>query len=105
MQSLPAEQSGVGSGLLNTSRLMGGALGLAVLSTIADAQTRADASAGVARALTNGYDLAFGVGAGIALAGAGLAVLRLRSPGPPELASVPTPEERAEIEESEALAA
>ena len=41
MQSLPPEQSGIGSGLLNTSRLMGGALGLAVLSTIADAQTRA----------------------------------------------------------------
>jgi Na+/melibiose symporter-like transporter len=105
MQSLPPDQSGIGSGLLNTSRLMGGALGLAVLSTIADAQTRADASAGIARALTNGYDLAFGVGAAIALAGAGLAVLRLRSPQSPELASVPTPQEKAEIEEGEALAA
>ena len=46
MQSLPPEQSGIGSGLLNTSRLMGGALGLAVLSTIADAQTRAEAGSG-----------------------------------------------------------
>ena len=36
-----ASQSGLGSGLLNTSRLMGGALGLAILTTIADAQTRA----------------------------------------------------------------
>ncbi len=105
MQSLPPEQSGVGSGLLNTSRLMGGALGLAVLSTIADAQTRADAGAGVAHALTSGFDVAFGVGAAISLLGAGIAGLWLRDPRPAALSALDAAETEAEIEEGEALAA
>jgi EmrB/QacA subfamily drug resistance transporter len=100
-QCLPPGQSGIGSGLLNTSRLMGGALGLAVLSTIADSQTRADVSLGSAHALTNGFDLAFGVGAAFALAGAALAAFRLRSPN----TGAVTPLELAEAEEGEALAA
>jgi EmrB/QacA subfamily drug resistance transporter len=78
MQSLPTSQSGLGSGLLNTSRLMGGALGLAVLSTIADARTRAGAASGEAAALVSGFDLAFAVGALFCLAGALVAVALLR---------------------------
>ena len=105
MQCLPASQSGIGSGLLNTSRLMGGALGLAILSTIADSRTRADASAGVAHALTNGFDLAFGVGAVFALSGAVVAALWLRNPAPTGEVAEVSPETKAEIEESEALAA
>jgi EmrB/QacA subfamily drug resistance transporter len=105
MQCLPASQSGIGSGLLNTSRLMGGALGLAILSTIAAAQTRADASAGAASALTSGYDLAFGVGAAFALVGAIIAGLRLRNGAPTGERVELSPETLAEIEESEALAA
>jgi EmrB/QacA subfamily drug resistance transporter len=105
MQSLPAEQSGVGSGLLNTSRLMGGALGLAVLSTIADSQTRADAASGAAHALTSGFDLAFAVGAGVSLLGAALAGFRLRDPKPAPLAALDPAATEAEIEEGEALAA
>jgi EmrB/QacA subfamily drug resistance transporter len=105
MQCLPASQSGVGSGLLNTSRLMGGALGLAILSTIADSQTRADHSLGFAHALTNGFDLAFGVGAAISLFGAVVAALRLTNPAPSgqNLETI-SAETKAEIEESEALA-
>jgi hypothetical protein len=103
MQSLPASQSGMGSGLLNTSRLMGGALGLAVLSTIADAQTRDSAAAGAAHALTNGFDLAFGVGAVFTLVGSLLAALLLRKPAE---GSVVTVRARSlDGEESEALAA
>jgi len=102
MQCLPPAQSGIGSGLLNTSRLMGGALGLAILSTIADARTRSDRSLGFAHALTNGFDLAFLVGAGFALAGAIVAAVWLRNPSTGAEISA---EVRAEIEEGEALAA
>jgi hypothetical protein len=55
------------SGVLNTSRLMGGALGLAILSTLAAGRTRAEARVGAARALTDGFDRAFVVGTGFAL--------------------------------------
>ena len=106
MQSLPASQSGIGSGLLNTARLMGGALGLAILSTIADAQTRADASAGTASALTSGFELAFGVGAAFLFAGAVIAALRLRTELATQDAGADVAAlERAEVEEGEALAA
>jgi predicted MFS family arabinose efflux permease len=104
MQALPSSQSGIGSGLLNTSRLMGGALGLAILSTIATSQTRADAAAGAAHALTSGFALAFGVGAVFTLAGAALAATRLRNadaaPAPVEIPA----RTRGEVEESESLA-
>jgi EmrB/QacA subfamily drug resistance transporter len=103
MQCLPANQSGMGSGLLNTSRLMGGALGLAVLSTIADAQTRGDAAAGAAHALTDGFDLAFGVGAVLTLVGALVAALLLRRGASGSV--VPVPVRPVDGEEREALAA
>ena len=78
---VPARDSGLASGLINTSRLMGGALGLAVLSTIADSWTSSKLAAGVApaQAVTDGYQLAFLAGAGLCLAGALCAALLLRS--------------------------
>ncbi|MFI7315536.1 MFS transporter [Streptomyces venezuelae] len=68
--------AGLVSGLVNTSRTMGGALGLAVLSTVAAAQMHGSTSP---QALTDGYAMAFRTSAFILLAG--VVVLLVWMPG------------------------
>ncbi|MFF6801805.1 DHA2 family efflux MFS transporter permease subunit [Streptomyces sp. NPDC012616] len=67
-------EAGLVSGLVNTSRTMGGSLGLAVLSALAASRT---AGRGTPQALTEGYALAFRTGTGVLLAGAALTLLWL----------------------------
>ena len=73
-------EAGIASGLINTSQQVGGAVGIALLSTIAISRTDNEVAAGTAlpQAMTSGFQLAFWVGAGIALAGvvAALALIR-----------------------------
>jgi MFS family permease len=80
MSDVEPSESGLASGLVNTSFMMGGALGLAVLASIA--ASRADGSSGSGddhlAALTSGYHLAFIVGAVFATAAAVLAAALLR---------------------------
>ena len=80
MSEVAPEESGLASGVVNTAFMMGGALGLAVLASIADKRTSHLLSTGHDRlgALTGGYHAAFLVGAIFAVAAATIGGLLFR---------------------------
>jgi EmrB/QacA subfamily drug resistance transporter len=80
MSDVAPEESGLASGVVNTAFMMGGALGLAVLASLADRRTETLLASGdgALAALTGGYHVAFLAGAIFAAAGAVLGGLLLR---------------------------
>ena len=86
MSDVPQEESGLASGVVNTAFMMGGALGLAVLASLAASRTDSLLASGNGQldALTGGYHVAFLVGAIFALGATvlGAALLRVRMQAP-----------------------
>jgi MFS family permease len=80
MGDVEPEESGLASGVVNTAFMMGGALGLAILASLADSRTAslADSGHGHLSALNSGYHLAFLVGAMFTIAGAVVGAVLLK---------------------------
>src|SRR5262249_18470107 len=86
LQGVPGTDAGVASGLVNTSRQVGGAIGLAVVTTIATTATGRTVSAAT---LTHGFRVSFVVLAALAGGGALLAGTILRPRRSPAVAAAP----------------
>jgi EmrB/QacA subfamily drug resistance transporter len=86
MSDVEPSEAGLASGIVNTAFMMGGALGLAVLASVAAQRTdnlRASGE-GQLEALTGGYHVAFLIGALFAFAAAAIGATFLRTRAAPE---------------------
>ena len=85
MNDVPPDESGLASGVVNTSFMMGGSLGLAILASVAASRTSSllSSAKGQLEALTGGYHIAFLAGAVFAFFAAALAAFVLRTSASP----------------------
>ena len=93
MGDVDQSEAGLASGVVNTAFMMGGAVGLAILTSLAASRTGDLRASGedTAAALTGGYQWAFVAGAVFALAGAVLGGLLIRAEKPVEMHAEPEP--------------
>jgi EmrB/QacA subfamily drug resistance transporter len=93
MSDVQPAEAGLASGIVNTAFMMGGALGLAVLASVAASRTETLTASGegLPEALTGGYHAAFLLGALFAAAAAAIGGIFLRTRGVPEHAGEEAP--------------
>jgi EmrB/QacA subfamily drug resistance transporter len=86
MGDVDQSDSGLASGIVNTSFMMGGAVGLAALASVAASRTThlLGSGEGQIAALLGGYHVAYLIGAALALVAALLSALLLRTDAPPQ---------------------
>jgi EmrB/QacA subfamily drug resistance transporter len=102
MSDVEEDKAGLASGIVNTSSMMGGALGLAILASLAASRSDALLAAGADRlsALAGGYHIAFLAAAVFAVVAAVLGAALLRNgPGAATKAGEGTAEERRPLAE------